>query len=70
MTDILIAMLIGFMAGLFIKPKDKDLAEQQAIYDKKIIQYEIDIAYYKQLCHWHVERRKENEQAQSNRTSN
>jgi hypothetical protein len=58
MIDIGIAMLIGFMAGLFIKPKDKDLAEQQAIYDKKIIQYEIDIAYYKELCKWHVEQRK------------
>ena len=66
MIDIGIALLIGFMAGLLIKPKDKDLAEQQAIYDKKLIQYEIDIAYYKQLCHWHVEQRKANEQTKSN----
>ena len=58
MTEIAIAFFIGFMIGLIIKPKDKDLAEQQAIYDKKIIQYEIDIAYYKQLCKWHVERNK------------
>ena len=49
-------MLIGFMAGLFIKPKDKDLKEQQEIYDKKIIQYEIDLAYYKELCKWHTRR--------------
>jgi hypothetical protein len=62
MIDIGIALLIGFMAGLFIKPKDKDLAEQQAIYDKKLIQYEIDIAYYKELCHWHVEQRKARDQ--------
>ena len=61
MIDIGIALLIGFMAGLFIKPKDKDLKEQQEIYDKKVIQYEIDIAYYKQLCKWHVEQRKQNE---------
>ena len=53
-------MLIGFMVGLYIKPKDKDLEEQQAIYDKKAIQYETDIAYYKQLCQWHVEQRKQN----------
>jgi len=59
MIDIGIAMLIGFMAGLFIKPKDKDLAEQKEIYDKKIIQYEIDIAYYKELCKWHVDRANE-----------
>ena len=59
MTEIAIAFFIGFMIGLIIKPKDKDLAEQQAIYDKKIIQYEIDIAYYKELCKWHVERMNE-----------
>jgi hypothetical protein len=65
MIDIGLAMLIGFMVGLYIKPKDKDLAEQQAIYDKKAIQYEIDIAYYKQLCHWHVERRKADDQKET-----
>ena len=62
MIDIGIALLIGFMAGLVIKPKDKDFEEQQDIYDKKLIQYEIDIAYYKDLCHWHVEQRKQNGQ--------
>lgn len=59
MIDIGIALIIGLMIGLWLKPKDKDLAEQQAIYDKKIIQYEIDLAYYKQLCKWHVERMNE-----------
>ena len=57
MIDIGIAFMIGFMVGLFIKPKDKDLEEQKAIYDKKVIQYEIDIAYYKELCKWHAERK-------------
>jgi hypothetical protein len=57
MIDIGIAFMIGFMVGLFIKPKDKDLEEQKAIYDKKVIQYEIDIAYYKKLCKWHAERK-------------
>jgi hypothetical protein len=59
MIDIGIAFFIGLMIGLVLKPKDKDLKEQQEIYDKKIIQYEIDIAYYKELCKWHVEQRKQ-----------
>ena len=58
MTEIAIAFFIGLMVGLWLKPKDKDLAEQQAIYDKKVIQYEIDIAYYKELCKWHVEQKR------------
>jgi hypothetical protein len=56
MIDIGISFIIGLMIGLWMKPKDKDLAEQQAIYDKKVIQYEIDLAYYKQLCKWHAEK--------------
>jgi len=56
MIDIGIALLIGFMAGLYIKPKDKDLVEQQRIYDEKVKQFEQDITYYKNLCKWHVER--------------
>ncbi len=56
MIEIGIAFFIGLMIGLILKPKDKDLIEQQAIYDKKVIQYEIDLAYYKQLCKWHAER--------------
>ena len=59
MVDIGIAFFIGLMVGLVLKPKDKDFTEQQAIYDKKVIQYEIDLAYYKQLCQWHVERANE-----------
>jgi len=57
MIDIGIALLIGFMAGLYIKPKDKDLVEQQRIYDEKVKQFEQDITYYKNLCKWHVERK-------------
>ena len=67
MIDFGIGFVIGTMLGLMIKPKDKDLAEQQAIYDKKVIQYEADIAYYKQLCHWHVEQRKAREQEENSR---
>ena len=40
-----------------MRPKDKDLEEQKAIYDKKVMQYEIDLQYYKQLCRWHVEQK-------------
>lgn len=60
MIDIGLAFIIGLMIGLVLKPKNKDLAEQQAIYDKRLIQYEIDIAYYKELCKWHVEQRNQN----------
>ena len=56
MTEIGLAFIIGFMIGLVMRPKDKDLEEQKAIYDKKVAQYEIDLQYYKQLCRWHVER--------------
>ena len=59
MTEIGLAFMIGFMIGLVMHPKDKDLKEQQAIYDKKTNQYETDIAYYKNLCKWHVERANE-----------
>jgi|GEM_PF-1848012 len=65
MIDIGLAFIIGLMIGLVLKPKNKDLAEQQAIYDKRLIQYEIDIAYYKELCKWHVEQRKANDQTKS-----
>jgi hypothetical protein len=61
MIEIGLAFMIGFLIGLIMRPKDKDLTEQQAIYDKKVIQYEIDLAYYKQLCHWHVKQRKQND---------
>jgi len=57
MIDIGIALLIGFMVGLYIKPKDKDLVEQQKIYDEKVKQFEQDIIYYKNLCKWHAERK-------------
>ena len=56
MTEIGIAFFIGFMLGLVMRPKDKDLEEQQAIYDSKLKQYEGSIQYYKNLCKWHAER--------------
>ena len=57
MTEIGLAFIIGFMIGLVMRPKDKNLEEQKAIYDKMVAQYEIDLQYYKQLCRWHVEQK-------------
>ena len=58
MIDLLLAFLIGLAVGVLTRPKNVSLEEQKATYEKKIIQYEIDIAYYKELCKWHVERNK------------
>lgn len=54
--EVAFAFLFGLLIGHLTKPKNVDFEEQKAIYDKKVIQYEIEIAYYKQLCKWHVER--------------
>ena len=42
--EIVFAFVIGCVIGALSNRKDKDVEEQKAIYDKKIIQYEIDIA--------------------------
>ena len=57
--EIAFAFLIGMLIGALSKSKDVDIQEQKEIYDKRIIQYEIDLQYYKQLCKWHVERSKQ-----------
>jgi len=62
MIDIFLALIIGMIIGYAFRPQTKDLKEQQRIYDEKCAQYEIDIAYYKELCKWHVDRWKNNEQ--------
>lgn len=59
MIDVGIAFFIGFVIGLVLKPKDKTVQELEEEHKKKVIQYEIDLAYYRQLCKWHVERAKE-----------
>ena len=61
MIDIGMAFMIGFIVGLIMRPKDKDLEEQQEIYDNKVFEYQKEIEYYKDLCKWHVEQRKKNE---------
>ena len=62
MTELGLAFMIGFIVGLVMRPKDKDLEEQQEIYDNKVFEYQKEIEYYKDLCKWHVEQRKKNEQ--------
>ena len=60
MNEIGIMFFIGFMIGLVMRPKDKDLQEQKEIYDNKLSEYQNEIQYYKDLCKWHVEQRKQN----------
>ena len=60
MTELGLAFMIGFIVGLVMRPKDKDLEEQQEIYDNKIFEHKKEIQYYKDLCKWHVEQRKNN----------
>jgi len=50
--------MIGFLVGLVIRPKDKDIKEQVDIYNSKYQKYEEEIKYYKELCQWHVEQKK------------
>ncbi len=57
MTEIGLAFIIGFMIGLVMRPKDKDLKEQQEIYNTMYKKYAEDIQYYKDLCKWHAERK-------------
>jgi hypothetical protein len=57
MTEIALAFFIGFIIGLVMRPKDKDLQEQTEIYNRTYQKYEEEIKYYKDLCKWHVERK-------------
>jgi len=57
MTEIGLAFFIGFLIGLVMRPKDKDLKEQTDIYNRKYEEYEKEIVYYKDLCKWHVEQK-------------
>ena len=66
MIEFVLGFMVGFVIGLYVKPKDKDLVEQQRIYDEKLAKYEQDLHYYKDLCKWHVDRA--NEQRQTKET--
>jgi hypothetical protein len=58
MTEIALSFFIGFLIGLVMRPKDPNIKEQTDIYNRKYQEYEDEIKYYKDLCHWHVEQRK------------
>ena len=58
MIEIGLAFMIGFLIGLVMKPKDKDVQEQYALYDRQIKAQEETIAYYKDLCKWHVSQKR------------
>lgn len=61
MIDVFIAFVIGTLMGYLSRPKDIDIQEQQEIYDRQIKAHEETIRYYKELCQWHVEQRKNRE---------
>ena len=65
MTELGLAFMIGFIVGLVMCPKDKDLEKQQEIYDNKIFEHRKEIEYYKDLCKWHVEQRKKNDETKA-----
>jgi hypothetical protein len=49
--------MIGFLVGLVIRPKDKDMLDDVLERNEKYRKYEEEIKYYKDLCKWHVEQR-------------
>ena len=57
MTEIALAFFIGFLIGLVIRKKDPNIKEQIAMYNRKYQEYEQEIKYYKDLCHWHVQQK-------------
>ena len=57
MTEIALAFFIGFLIGLIIRKKDPNIKEQIAMYNRKYQEYEQEIKYYKDLCHWHVQQK-------------
>ena len=57
MTEIALAFFIGFLIGLVMRPKDQDIKEQTDNYNRKYQEYEQEIKYYKDLCHWHVQQK-------------
>jgi len=60
--EIGLAFMIGFLVGLVMRPKDPELQQQTEMYNLTYQKYEKEIAYYKDLCKWHVEQRKTNDQ--------
>jgi hypothetical protein len=57
MTEIALSFFIGFLVGLVMRPKDKDMLDDVLERNEKYRKYEEEIQYYKDLCKWHVERK-------------
>jgi hypothetical protein len=57
MTEIAISFFIGFLVGLVMRPKNKDMLDDVLERNEKYRKYEEEIKYYKDLCKWHVEQR-------------
>jgi len=55
--DIGLTFMIGFLVGLVMRPKDKDMLDDVLERNEKYRKYEKEIKYYKDLCKWHVEQR-------------
>jgi hypothetical protein len=56
MIDLIIALVIGIVLGLLLKKEQKPPLVD--ILQKQVEHYEKEVAYYKDLCKWHVERNK------------
>ena len=63
MFDYLISFMVGLLAGLATRRKEKDWEEQKKMYDARLQEQANTIDYYKRLCKWHVEQRGKNERA-------
>jgi hypothetical protein len=59
MIEIFVAFIAGALAGYWAKPKDPELQQQIDIYNRTYQKYEKEIKYYKELCKWHAEQRKQ-----------
>ena len=59
MTEIALAFFIGFLIGLVMRPKDQDVVNDTMERNEKYRKYEEEIKYYKDLCQWHVQQRKQ-----------
>ena len=62
MIELFIAFLAGALAGYRARPKSLELQQQIDLYNRNYQKYEQEIKYYKELCHWHVNQRKANDQ--------
>jgi hypothetical protein len=59
MIEIFVAFIAGTLVGYWSKPKDPELQQQIDIYNRTYQKYEKEIKYYKELCKWHAEQRKQ-----------